>query len=117
MINLRWRHISILLLTSCLAACATATQSPAPRREMGDMPNRVLAEACNLPPDANRAHYLIGSGSLMRDESRKRASPWADDYLYPRRPVIYQPKARQVDELVYQRLREYVSRKKMESGG
>ena len=77
MINLRWQHIAILLLTSWLAACSTARQVPAQRQEMGDAPSPVLAGECNLPPDANRSQYIVGYGSLMQDESRKGTSPQA----------------------------------------
>jgi cation transport regulator ChaC len=77
MITKRWQQIAILLLTSWLAACSTARQAPLPRQEMGDAPTQVVAEACNLPPDASRSQYVIGYGSLMLDESRKRTSPQA----------------------------------------
>jgi hypothetical protein len=39
----------------------------------------VPASACNGAPDASRPQYIIGYGSLMQDESRKRTSPQAGE--------------------------------------
>ena len=33
--------------------------------------------ACDASPDARRAQYVVGYGSLMQDESRERTSPHA----------------------------------------
>jgi len=40
---------------------------------------------------------------------------WVNDRLYPRRPFIYQPKARQIDTLLAQQLPEYFSRIRIET--
>lgn len=66
---MRWQHFFIPALTSCLVACTAAGQLAAP----GD----GIAGECNLPPDGNRAQYVIGYGSLMQYDSRKRTSPGA----------------------------------------
>lgn len=42
-----------------------------------DLPGR-----CNAAPDPNQAQYIIGYGSLMQDESRRRSVPNADT-AYP----------------------------------
>jgi hypothetical protein len=113
MIKLSWQHIAILLLTGWLAACSTVRQAPDSRQETGDAPSRMLAEACNLAPDPDRSQFIVDYVSLMQDESRNRTSPQAD----PPYPVGAQSKARQIDDLLYERLRQYVSRIKTESGG
>ena len=86
MINIRWQHIAILVLTSGLVACSTARQFSAPRPDLGgaatpSVASRVLSDGigseCNVPPDSSRSQYIIGYGSLMQDESRKRTSPQA----------------------------------------
>jgi hypothetical protein len=73
----------------------------------------VLAEACNLAPDPDRSQFIVDYVSLMQDASRNRTSPQAG----PVYPVEVQPKARQIDDLLYERLRQYVSHIKTESGG
>ena len=67
--NMRWRSMVILALTSCLVACSAARQFPA----LGE---RTTGE-CAIPPDSSRPQYIIGYGSLMQDDSRKRTSPQA----------------------------------------
>ncbi|MGH7125309.1 MAG: gamma-glutamylcyclotransferase family protein, partial [Stellaceae bacterium] len=37
----------------------------------------AMGGECNVPPDPNRAQYIVGYGSLMQDESRNRTSPQA----------------------------------------
>jgi hypothetical protein len=61
---IRRQRLAILVLTSGLVACATAGGLPAPGE-------------CNAAPDASRSQYIIGYGSLMQEESRKRTSPRA----------------------------------------
>ena len=41
---------------------------------------------------------------------------WVNDRIYPRRPFIYQPRARQIDELLSTRLPQYFSRIRIEGG-
>ena len=65
----RWA-IAVLLL----AGCATGPLAPKPQASAP-----VLASACDGPPDASRPQYIIGYGSLMQDESRKRSSPQAGE--------------------------------------
>lgn len=65
----RWA-IAVLLL----AGCATGPLAPAPKPAAP-----VAASACNGAPDASRTQYIIGYGSLMQDESRKRSSPQAGE--------------------------------------
>jgi hypothetical protein len=86
MINIRWQHIAILVLTSWLVACSTPTQLSAPHPDLQgaatpSIASRVVSDGigseCNLPPDSGRPQYIIGYGSLMQDESRKRTSPQA----------------------------------------
>lgn len=74
----RWRPLVILVLTSWLAACSTAGPGGT-GRSFGDGING----GCNAPPDSSRPQYIVGYGSLMQDESRKRTSPQAG----PARPV------------------------------
>jgi hypothetical protein len=86
MTNIRWQHIAILVLTSWLVACSTPRQFSAPRPDLGgaaapSVASRVLSDGisgeCNVAPDSGRSQYIIGYGSLMQDESRKRTSPQA----------------------------------------
>jgi len=85
MITIRWKLVAISFLTSWLVACATPGRFPGAHHDPeGSAPgdaNRVLAEGiggeCNASPDPGRSQYIIGYGSLMQDESRKRTSPQA----------------------------------------
>ena len=62
----------MVVLTIWLAACSRA--GPGIKGEtFGD----GIGGACNASPEASRPQYIIGYGSLMQDESRKRASPQA----------------------------------------
>ncbi len=63
--NLARRHaVPILLLAGWMTACASNPVSP-PGSDV----------ECNAAPDASRPQYIVGYGSLMEDESRKRTSP------------------------------------------
>jgi len=42
---------------------------------------------------------------------------WVNDRIYPRRPFLYQPRARQIDNLLSKQLPQYISHIRMESGG
>ena len=86
MCNLRWQHIAILALTSWLLACTSAKQSStsSPQLEVVATPSIAsetlspgVRSECNVAPDSIRSQYIIGYGSLMQDESRKRTSPEA----------------------------------------
>ena len=85
MINMRWQHIAILVLTSWLAACTTARQLSAGQdpgvAATPSVASRALGDGiyseCNIPADSSRPQYIIGYGSLMQEESRKRTSPQA----------------------------------------
>jgi hypothetical protein len=82
-----------------------------------------IGGACNAQPDSNRPQYVIGYGSLMQDESRKRTSPQAS----PAHPVEIRGYRRgwfarseaagQIDNLLSNQLRQYFSRIRIEPGG
>jgi len=42
---------------------------------------------------------------------------WVNDRIYPRRPFVFQPRARQIDDLLFQQLPRYFSRIRIEAGG
>ena len=42
---------------------------------------------------------------------------WVNDRIYPRRPFVFQPKARQIDNLLSKPLQQYFSHIRIESGG
>jgi hypothetical protein len=42
---------------------------------------------------------------------------WVNDRLYPRRPFVYQPKARDIDRLLSKELPQYFGRIRLEPGG
>jgi hypothetical protein len=86
MINMRWQHIATLVFTSWLVACSSAKQYSAPSPDAGtvttpSMASRLLSDGvyreCNVPPDSGRSQYIVGYGSLMQEESRKRTSAQA----------------------------------------
>jgi len=57
----RRQQFLILIVTSGLAACSSV----------------ALGGVCKPPPDPSRPQYIVGYGSLMQEESRKRTSPRA----------------------------------------
>lgn len=65
------RTLGTLVLAALLVGCAAA-RSPAPNT---GAPQAAAASACDGAPDAGRPQYIVGYGSLMQDESRKRTSP------------------------------------------
>lgn len=68
------RTLLIFLLAASLSACASwSTAQALPERE----PSLEVEAACNVAPDAGQPQYIVGYGSLMQDESRKRTSPQA----------------------------------------
>lgn len=42
---------------------------------------------------------------------------WVNDRIYPRRPFVFQPRARQIDNLLSTQLRQFFSRIRIEPGG
>ena len=66
------QQLAILVLVIWLAACASA--GPAGK---GNALADGISGPCNAPPDSSRPQYIVGYGSLMQDESRKRTSPQA----------------------------------------
>ena len=76
----RFRKSVVVLSTALGLAACTAPMQPALVAGVGQGP--VSAE-CNPRPESDRSQYIIGYGSLMQDESRKRSSPQAG----PARPV------------------------------
>jgi hypothetical protein len=76
----------IFVVGSLLAACSSG-RLPGPPKDDGSAqaaPAKPVAgdthrrsSDCHPPPDAGKAHYIVGYGSLMQDESRKRTSPLA----------------------------------------
>ena len=85
-VKLCWQHVAMLALVSCLAACSTADEHPAARRDVEGahapsgayrVPGDAIDGACNVAPDPNQSQYIIGYGSLMQDDSRKRTTPQA----------------------------------------
>ena len=81
------RLIAIGIALAALGACAIPKFSgPASDTQGSNAPNGLRRAATALPslgahcrtaPDAERAQYIVGYGSLMQDESRKRTSPQA----------------------------------------
>ena len=65
------RTNAALLFAALLAGCAGA-RFPAPNTAA---PQAVATSRCDGAPDASRPQYVVGYGSLMQDESRKRTSP------------------------------------------
>ena len=63
------RVVLCLVLAGGLVACAS--------REPRGVPLPATAADCHPQPDAQRAQYIVGYGSLMQDESRRRTSPQA----------------------------------------
>lgn len=57
-----------LVAALVLAACATAQPGPAANLAAGD---------CHAEPEAARPQFVVGYGSLMQDESRRRTAPQA----------------------------------------
>src|SRR5262245_61976993 len=84
--DVRRQNVAATVLTCLLGACSAAGQLPASQPDNGGGPAvtvavRALGEGsvveCNATPDSSRALYIIGYGSLMQDDSRKRTSPKA----------------------------------------
>ena len=60
-----WQGIAALCIAAALHGCASSTPPPVP------------SEDCHAQPDSAQPQYIVGYGSLMQDESRKRTSPQA----------------------------------------
>jgi hypothetical protein len=66
---------AIFLFAGLLSACVSAP--PASLPQSSEASGAILEPDCHPPPVADRPQYIIGYGSLMQDESRKRTSPQA----------------------------------------
>jgi gamma-glutamylcyclotransferase (GGCT)/AIG2-like uncharacterized protein YtfP len=65
--------IAILFVAVALSACASSTQPALSRQDA-----QISIEAdCHPLADSDQPQYIVGYGSLMQDESRKRTSPQA----------------------------------------
>jgi hypothetical protein len=73
--NRSLQFIVMVFIAGTLAACASSTQ-PEPLRRGGETFATIDAD-CHPVPDSNETQYIVGYGSLMQDESRKRTSPQA----------------------------------------
>lgn len=70
------RNFLILCVLPTLAACMSST--PLVPASMGASRETAVASAdCRATPEPGEAQFIIGYGSLMQDESRKRTSPAA----------------------------------------
>ena len=88
MIN-RLRRFFVIVSTACgLLACASPEQSApsgrsarataSPAAPIPDPSARFSRSVnCNAQPEPGQPQYIVGYGSLMQDESRKRTSPQA----------------------------------------
>jgi gamma-glutamylcyclotransferase (GGCT)/AIG2-like uncharacterized protein YtfP len=65
------RYVAIVSIAAALGACASALPQAPPLQ-----PEPTEAD-CHPAPDQARPQYIVGYGSLMQDESRKRTSPQA----------------------------------------
>ena len=63
------RRLAVFFIAAWLAGCSVP--GPLPQE------SRSIPGDCNPAPDASRPQYIVGYGSLMQDESRKRTSPQA----------------------------------------
>jgi hypothetical protein len=77
---------AIFATAAALIGCSTTGQPPASRADQigsgTSSAGRAVSDAggssnCNLPVDPSQAQYIIGYGSLMQDDSRKRTAPQA----------------------------------------
>lgn len=66
--DIRWQDATIVVVASWLVASCAAP---------GLDPGQAPAGECYPAADASRSQYIVGYGSLMQDESRKRTSPQA----------------------------------------
>jgi len=75
------RRAATLSVAAALVACAPLTQVGPPAGVNASIAasgaQQAAAAECRPLPDAGQPQYIIGYGSLMQDESRKRTSPQA----------------------------------------
>jgi hypothetical protein len=88
MFNKFWRQAVIFSVVSGLIGCSSSMQSRSNQSlAASGIPIQAAplssAADCNIQPDSTLPQYIIGYGSLMQDESRKRTSPQAE----PAHPV------------------------------
>ena len=63
--------VAIIAIAGALSACAQLAPTP----NQPEVRVSAIADAqCHLAPDADQVQYIVGYGSLMQDESRKRTS-------------------------------------------
>jgi hypothetical protein len=72
--NRSWQLGGIFLFAGLLSACVSAPQAGLPQSSDA---SATVEEECHPPAVADRPQYIVGYGSLMQDESRKRTSPQA----------------------------------------
>lgn len=66
--------------------------------------------------ELEQRHRVAGFAQQCLTTTTDWSAHWVSDRVYPRRPFIYQPKARQIDKLLSEQLPEYFRRIKIESG-
>jgi hypothetical protein len=66
--------------------------------------------------ELEQRHHVAGFAQQCLTTTTDWSAHWVSDRIYPRRPFIYQPKARQIDKLLSEQLPEYFQRIKIESG-
>jgi hypothetical protein len=75
------RCVAALSIAAALVGCAPLTQVEHAASANASIPapdaRPAIAADCHPLPDAGQPQYIIGYGSLMQDESRKRTSPQA----------------------------------------
>lgn len=74
-----WLSLSMFGVAGAMVACAASTRPPSPS-VAASLPTAVVARAeedCREPVDASRPNVVIGYGSLMQEESRRRTAPRA----------------------------------------
>jgi hypothetical protein len=81
------RQVAMFMIVLVVAACTSPTSPMAPSQStlvlaFADTSTRIVTPFlvpadCNIQPDLTLPQYIIGYGSLMQDESRKRTAPQA----------------------------------------
>jgi hypothetical protein len=66
--------------------------------------------------ELEQRHQIVGFAQQCLATTTEWPMHWVNDRIYPRRPFIYQPKARQIDKLLSEQLPRHFQRIKLESG-
>jgi gamma-glutamylcyclotransferase (GGCT)/AIG2-like uncharacterized protein YtfP len=66
--------------------------------------------------EQEQQHHLTGFARQCLTTTTDWSPHWVSDRIYPRRPFIYQPKARQIDKLLSDQLPDYFQRIRIEAG-